>query len=133
MEEKIGEFFKKDIFAARNGIHLLENRPGYAKAHLKVTPEHYNAAGVVQGGALFTLADFAFAVAVNSYGNTALSIQSNISFYKSTTAGELTAVAKELSKSRKLANYQVEIYNDSNELIAMFNGTAYITDKFNKF
>ncbi len=51
------EFFKNDRFATEAGITLSEVRPGYAKAKLKINEHHLNAGNVVQGGALFTLAD----------------------------------------------------------------------------
>ena len=64
--EKFIEFFKADRFAANAGVELMEVTPGYAKARMMVTIEHLNAGGVCQGGALFTLADLAFAAVANS-------------------------------------------------------------------
>lgn len=61
------DFLKNDHFAVRSGVELLEIKPGYAKARMLVTPEHLNGGGVCQGGALFTLADLAFAAAANSH------------------------------------------------------------------
>ena len=64
--EKYKEFFKADCFAMNAGVELIEVKPGYAKARMLVTPDHLNAGGVCQGGALFTLADLAFAAAANT-------------------------------------------------------------------
>jgi len=55
--------FARDRFAAANGVRLLEAGPGLARACLRLRPSHLNGVDVVQGGAVFTLADFAFAVA----------------------------------------------------------------------
>ena len=74
------EFFKGDKFAQMIGAELLEMEEGYAKARMLVTPQHLNGAGQCQGGALFTLADLAFAAAVNSHGNVTVAISSNITF-----------------------------------------------------
>ena len=60
------EMLSADRFAAEAGVELLEISPGYAKARMKVTEKHLNAGGVCQGGALFTLADLAFAAVANS-------------------------------------------------------------------
>ena len=95
-------FFEKDRFAKNAGIQLLEVSPGFARAQMKIGENHLNAVGVVQGGAMFTLADFAFAVASNSHGRVALAIQTEISFFKSVTSGVLTAVAREISLHNKL-------------------------------
>ena len=65
---ELAKIFDKDRFATGIGVELLEVRGGRAVARLVVGPQHLNAAGVVQGGAVFGLADFAFAVASNSRG-----------------------------------------------------------------
>lgn len=72
------EFFKKDRFAVMAGVELLEVKQGYAKARMLVTKEHLNGGGVCQGGALFTLADLAFAAAINSHLELTFSTSSNI-------------------------------------------------------
>ena len=72
------EMLSADRFAAEAGVELLEISPGYAKARMKVTEKHLNAGGVCQGGALFTLADLAFAAVANSRGRLTLSLNANI-------------------------------------------------------
>ena len=52
----LSELLQNDRFAREAGVELLDIRPGYAKARMEVTPRHLNAAGVCQGGAIFTLA-----------------------------------------------------------------------------
>ena len=127
--EKYIEYFKGDKFAAYNGIQLLECRPGYAKTSVKIGPNHHNGAGVVHGGLLFTLADFAFAVAVNSYGKVTLSVATSMSYFDKCTEGVITAEAHELSCSNKLIHCDVFVRNESGVLLANFKGTAYITSK----
>ena len=74
----LSELLKNDRFARAAGVEILDIRPGYAKARMEVTPAHLNAAGVCQGGALFTLADLAFAAVANSYAQVTLSLSANI-------------------------------------------------------
>ena len=57
---------QNDRFAAMAGVQVVEMGQGCAKAVMTVVDHHLNGAGVCQGGALFTLADLAFAAAVNS-------------------------------------------------------------------
>ncbi len=118
-------FFQKDRFARLAGIDLVESRAGYARVKMTVTPEHLNGAGTVHGGAFFTLADFAFAVASNSHGTLAVAATAHIAFLAAVTGGTLTAEAREVSLGRKLATYTVELRNDEGELVALFSGTAY--------
>ena len=125
---KIKEFFLKDKFALQTGIELLEAGNGYAKASMEITPQHLNGGGVCQGGAIFTLADFAFAVACNSHGKFTVSINSSINIFKSEKQGKLYAEAQELFNHSRLSNCEVKVTNENGELIALFNGVGYRKD-----
>lgn len=122
----IKDFFSSnDLFARHSGIELLEVGEGWAKASMKIEPYHFNGAKTVHGGAIFTLADFAFAVASNSHGNLAMGINTSVSFVKAATAGTLHAVAREQSRNPKLASYSVMITDDENSVVAIFQGMVY--------
>lgn len=131
--DKIMKHFRKDRYAILTGIELLEASPGCAKAKLEISEKHLNSVDTVHGGAIFTLADFVFAVASNAYGTIAMAINANISFYKTTTEGTLIAEAKEVSFHRKLASYNIKITNEKNELVADFNGIVYRKEDSIKF
>lgn len=115
----------KDRFAASCGIRLCEVGAGYAKAEMAVTRDHYNGLGIVQGGAIFTLADFAFAAASNSHGTAAVGINASISFMKAIKAGLLRAEAKEQSHNHRLGTYLVEVKDEAGDLVASFQGMVY--------
>lgn len=124
--QAIRDFFNRaDAFAGHNGMTLVEVREGYARAEMVLQPFHLNGAGTVHGGALFTLADFAFAAASNSRGQLALSINSSISIFKGAKTGKLIAEARELSHAPKLAGFAVEVRNEAGELLAGFSGMVY--------
>jgi acyl-CoA thioesterase len=125
---ELRSFFAGDRFAARNGIELLEVEEGRALARLTVSGEHLNAAGVVQGGAVFTLADFTFAAASNSRGNVALAIEAHVTFLRAVRAGVLRAEAREESGSRRLSTCTVRVTDEKGELVALFTGTAFRKD-----
>lgn len=125
LPEKEMKFFENDQFAKKIGVKLLEAGPGFAKAEMKIIDYHLNAVNVVHGGAVFTLADFAFAVASNSHGHIALSINSNIQFIRSTSRGKITAVAKEISLSKKLGHYSIEVQDETQNTIAFMTGIVY--------
>jgi acyl-CoA thioesterase len=131
--EDIKSFFKKDNFVANVGIELLEVSPGYAKAKLDVEERHLNALKTVQGGALFTLADIAFAAAINAHGSTAVVINANMSFVKAATKGTLIAEAKETSIGSKIATYNVDITDDNGDIIAIYQGMGYRKKTQNDF
>ena len=61
--EKAREFFGKDTYAiVTSGIQIEQVGEHYSKCSMKLTDIHRNAYGGVMGGAIFTLADFTFAV-----------------------------------------------------------------------
>ena len=88
-------------------------------------PHHLNGLKTVQGGAIFTLADFAFAVACNSHGTMAVALEVSIVFMKAATTGTLWAEAREKSKNFKVGLYIVESRTTQGELVAQFQGVAY--------
>lgn len=118
-------FNREDAFARHNGMAIVELRPGYARAEMTIQPHHLNGARTVHGGALFTLADFAFAAASNSRGQLALSINSSIAIYKGARAGRLVAEARELSSAPRLAGFEVAVRDEAGELLASFQGMVY--------
>jgi acyl-CoA thioesterase len=123
--EKIKDFFKNDRFAALAGIEVIEASKGYCKAKMVIEDKHLNAANVVQGGAIFTLADFAFGLASNSHGQLALAINVNISFLKGKSSGTLYAIATEVADPKRIGVYDVKVTDENGEIVACFNGLAY--------
>jgi acyl-CoA thioesterase len=131
--EKIKSYFKNDRFAAMAGVEILETGEGYCRAKLEIKEEHLNAANVVQGGAIFTLADLAFAVASNSRGQLALAVNVNISFLKGKSSGTLFATASELTDPKRIGAYDVLVTDENNELVARFNGLVYRKNEKHSF
>lgn len=125
MQELKQLFSTEDLFARHAGIELVDVGPGWAQTSMKIQPFHFNAAGTVHGGAIFTLADFAFAVASNSHGTLAMGINTSVSFVKAATGGTLYAEAKEQSKGPKLASYSVMVTDDAGDVVAIFQGMVY--------
>lgn len=117
---------RRDRFAAANGIELLEMGPGRALARMAVTAEHLNSVGTTHGGALFTLAATTFFAACNAAGRTAVGTNMSITCLKPVAAGVLTAEATETARSRKLAHASVRITDEAGNLVAVFQGTAYV-------
>ncbi len=123
---EICDFFRQqDRFARHAGIELVAAKPGWAQVKMVIQPFHLNGAGTVHGGAIFTLADFAFAVASNAHGQLAMGVHTSTNFINAAVSGTLYAEAEELSLNRRLASYQVRISDDQQRLIALFQGTAY--------
>lgn len=123
--EEICEKLKGDTMAQMLGIQLLEVGPGTATAEMKITGQMLNAHGSAHGGAIFSLADFVFAVACNSYGKTSVGLSVNIGFLAASFQGEtLRATAVEEKKNNRTAWYRVRVESDQ-ELVATLDCLAY--------
>ena len=126
--EKYKEFFKSDRFAMNAGVELLEVKLGFAKARMLVTNEHLNAGGVCQGGALFTLADLAFAAVANSHDQLTLSINANITFIRSVKEGYVYAEAVEVFNHHRIPYIEVRLVDEAGELIGVMTSSGYRKD-----
>jgi len=116
----------KDRFAETIGVRLIEVSAGYAKAEMTLEDKHLNGLDMAHGGAIFTVADLAFAAACNSHGIDAVAVSISISYLKAATAGQrLTAEAREISVSRKLGTYLMTVYNDQGDTVASMQGVAF--------
>jgi acyl-CoA thioesterase len=129
MEKDIIKFFEKDRFAHYVGIELIEVEAGYAVTSLNISEKHLNGLDIVQGGAIYTLADFAFAAATNSNGLATVGINTNITFFKAPKGRVITAKARETSAEKKICGCDVEVIDEDGSLIAKFSGTGYRINK----
>lgn len=126
--EKIREIFARDAFATQAaGIRLDAAAERYARCSLTVEPRHLNGAGTIMGGAVFTLADFAFAVASNHEEMNTQSLTSQISFLSTARLGDtLTAEASCIKSGRSTCCYLITVSNQESRQIASVTTTGFI-------
>lgn len=115
----IRAYFAKDVFATDMGIYIEEAEPGSCTCTLPVTDKLNNAKEGVQGGAIFTLADFAFAVASNCDGTLCVTHSCSITYLLSVKGTKLTACAKCITKTRRTTTYEVFVSDDTGRQIAV--------------
>jgi len=125
MNEDMIKLVGNDKFAAYVGMKIIKIDQGYAVTQMEINENHLNGVNIVQGGVIFTLADYAFAAAANSRGFATLGVNASISYFKSPQGKVLTAEAKEISSSNKLCSYNVDVFDENNDLVARFNGIGY--------
>lgn len=124
-QKELTKHIGKDHFAEHVGIVLEIVKPGYARAVMPIKPFHLNGVGRVQGGAIFTLADYTFAAAANTEGTQTLGLNTTISYFQAATGNILTAEAREVSTQNKICAYDVDIFDENGEKIARFSGMGY--------
>ena len=123
--EAIRKFFNKDKFATDMGAEIDWVKDGCAGCSLTIADGHKNAGGSVQGGAIFTLADFAFAVAVNWKQLDTVSLHSDIAYLGAARGDRLTAEAICIKEGKTTSYYRIEVKDAEDRLVAVVNTTGY--------
>ena len=129
-QKSVDKMLELDYFSKWMGIELIETRYHYSKIKMQLRREMMNGFGIAHGGITFALADSAFAFACNSEGKITVALDVSISFPKSGKEGDtLIAEAKEINNTNKTGLYLIEVRNQHNEMVALFKGTCYKTEK----
>ena len=117
---ELNERFQADRFAVQlTGAEILEAEPGRAVCRLRLRPDHMNANNAPMGGAIFTLADFAYAVASNGFTDRIIvSQQVAITFLAPARGTELLAEAKCLKSGRTTCLYAVDVRDELGTYVA---------------
>lgn len=118
--EELQSRFQSDRFAVEvTGADIREAEPGRAVCVLALRPDHMNANHTPMGGAIFTLADFAFAVAANGFAErVTVSQHVSVTFLSPAKGQELQAEARCLKAGRTTCLYQVEVRDELGTYVA---------------
>lgn len=117
--EELTKRFHEDRFAAQAGVEIREAEPGRALCAMPLRPCHMNANNTPMGGAIFTLADFAYAVASNGFTDKIIvSQQAAITFLAPAKGTELLAEAKCLKSGRTTCLYEVDVRDELGTYVA---------------
>ncbi len=124
--EEARELFAHDIYASElTGAVIDEIGEDYAKCSLILEDKHRNAYGGIMGGAIYTLADLAFAVASNFDKKEAtVSLCTSASFMSASKGNVLYAEARLIKDGRRNCFYEVRVTDDLGKDIAeiLFTG-----------
>ena len=127
--EEAREFFKLDRFATQAlGAEIEEVGDGYSKISMTAQDIHRAAHGGVMGGALFTLADFAFAVASNWQGRTVVSQTAQITYLGRAKGKQLIAEAKCVKDGRSICYYVIEVSDELGSQVAQVTSSGFHVD-----
>lgn len=129
--EALDAVFGADPYLRELGGRLVTWSGGSAQVRWRPGPEHTNFSGSIHGGALFSLADVAFAVASNSWGRVCVALTVEIHYLAAPPLGEpLLATAAERSRSRRAASYLVEVRDPAEQLVASFHAMVHRTSRW---
>ena len=107
------------------GMKIVDAGPTYSVVEMVLEHRHLNGFAIAHGGAIFALADTAFAHACNSDNVVTVAQQCQINFLQPGRAGDrLTATAKGRTHSGRTGIYDVTITGSDGTVIAEFRGMS---------
>lgn len=120
------EMLAADPYAALLGIELRREDP--IEVAMAIRADHQNFLSVTHGGAMFSLADCAFALASNRAGDRAVAIDTHLVLTGGSSEGDvLTAIAEETTRGRTLATYRIVVRRNGDRIVGLFTGTVHIS------
>ncbi len=122
------DYFSRDRFATENGIVLDALDADKAVTSMTIADRHRNAAGGVMGGAIFTLADFAFAALTNGRGRLTVAQQVSINYLAAPKGTRLVATARYRKDGRTSCVVDVDVADDTGRDVAQFVGLGFKMD-----
>ncbi|MCU0634942.1 MAG: hotdog fold thioesterase [Gemmatimonadaceae bacterium] len=126
----VEQLMHRDAFSHWLGIEVLDVRVGHAEVRMTVRDEMVNGFGTAHGGIVFSLADTAFAFAINAAGTLSVAVDCTVSYPVAVRPGDvLTAVGIEESASTRLAFCAVTVRNQLGTVVGHFRGTGYRTTR----
>ena len=121
-------FFKADKFVEHAGIQIESVDGEQAVISAKVEEKHLNANGCVQGGMLYTLADFAFAVLGNYLHPFTVTQSGNIHYLRPAYTSKITATARETACSGHTSLCEVEIVGEEGKTLCVCHFTGFVKE-----
>lgn len=124
--DEVRAYFSGDRFATEAcGCKVVEAAPGHAVCSFDIEPRHLNAQGFVMGGAIFTLADFALAIASNLGQTPSVSVSSTIEYFDVARGSRLIATADEDRSGRHLGFYKIAVTDELGTKVALCTATCF--------
>ena len=123
--EEAARYFEGDKFAMITGVKLEELTDEYSLTSLVLGDIHKNANGGVMGGAIFTLADFAFAVLSNNIHMPTVAQQVSVNYLGAPKGSKLFAKAVCKKNGSRTLVINVDVTDDTGRDIAQFIGSGF--------
>lgn len=121
---------QRDRASAMLGMVVEHDAPGESRVSMTVRDDMLNGFAITHGGLVFTLADTAFAIACNEDDRVTVAGGADITFLKSTTAGQrLTATAARRARSGRTGLYDIRVTDETGDLVAEVRGRSITTDR----
>jgi len=123
------KMLSQDAFSQWLGIEILECEIGRCKLGMTIRKDMLNSMNKAHGGISYSLADTAFGFAANTYGKYAVSIETSINHIEALEEGDYLEAESVIEKVKNKLGFNVIEVKRNNELVALFKGIVYRTQK----
>lgn len=125
--EKVKEWFSHDLFVQGIGAQIVELSQEKTVVKTTVLPAHQNANGYAQGGMLYTVADYAFALHANYLHGPAVTQGGRVQYLIPVKVGEeLTFTATETAHAGHNTISEVVVKNNAGEIVCVCNFNGFV-------
>jgi acyl-CoA thioesterase len=129
-DEIVNKMLNNDAMSKWLGIETVSINKGNVVIKMTVRQEMTNGFGIAHGGINYSLSDSSLAFSANSHGIQAVSVETSISHLKPVNVGDiLTTSVKEISLTKRIGVYHINVTNQNNELVSTMKGTMYRNGK----
>ena len=131
VREAIFQEVEREPLVRTLGMRLMELEDGFSAVEITYEPARMdNLFGRMHGGAIFALIDEAFETVCQTDGTMTVALNVNVSYVASPEPGSrLRAEARQVSRTKKTATYDIRVSDDGGQLIATCQALAYRTGK----
>jgi len=119
----------QDAYSQWLGIEILESKIGRVKIAMTIRKEMLNSMNYAHGGVSYSLADTAFGFTSNTHGKYAVSIETSINHIEALEEGDELVAECVIEKVNNKLGFNIVEVKRGNELVALFKGVVYRTQK----
>ncbi len=123
------KMLSQDAYSQWLGIEIIECELGRCKVAMTVRKEMLNSMHKAHGGITYSLADTAFGFAANTHGKFSVSIETSINHIEAINEGDCLTAESVIEKVNNKLGFNIIEVKRGNELVALFKGVVYRTQK----
>ncbi|WP_411895845.1 hotdog fold thioesterase [Winogradskyella sp. A2] len=123
------KMLSQDAFCQWLGIEILECEIGRCKLGMTIRKDMLNSMNKAHGGISYSLADAAFGYAANTHGKYAVSIETSINHIEALEEGDHLVAESVIEKVNTKLGFNIIEVRRKKELVALFKGVVYRTQK----
>ena len=129
--EQIKEQMNRDLFAVEATGAVIESvdSDGCVTVRMDIAPRHFNSGGRVMGGAIYTIADFAYAATVYAHECFSTAINCSMEYLSAGGGSYLTARGYIDKAGRSVIFGGADVFDETGRMIARMSVQSFRIDK----